>query len=81
MWPWNGQSGSGTLAIDDYPTTSYAAFPVMPGNVLLVPAQPRPFDVIDYRITRLGPGIAPFINRGIGYDYDDDEIFPFNVSL
>ncbi|GJM33359.1 MAG: hypothetical protein DHS20C18_23600 [Saprospiraceae bacterium] len=81
MWPWNGTSGTGTNNIDDYPTSSYPSFPITPGNFLMVPVQPRPYDMIDYRISRIAPVIDPFPNRGIGCDYLDTEIFVFNPSL
>jgi tyrosinase len=80
MWPWNEQHGGGTLTITDWPLTSYAPFPITPGNVLVVPIRPRPFDAIDYRNSRLNHDVGPFINRGLGYHYDD-EIFAFNTAL
>ena len=80
MWPWNEQSGDGGLDPEDMPTSTYRRFPIAPGNLLFVPAHPRVFDMIDYRVSRFGPGIAPGYNKGLGFDYDDD-IYVFNPSL
>jgi len=80
MWPWNELSGDGGFDLEDMPTTVYSRFPIAPGNLLLVPAHPRIFDMIDYRVSRLAPGIAPGINKGLGFDYDD-EIFVYNPAL
>ncbi|MEL6659732.1 MAG: tyrosinase family protein [Bacteroidota bacterium] len=71
MWPWNETSGTGGSGKGDRPTTSYGAFPAVQGHVLSIPANPRPFDVIDYRNTRLGPTFNAYTNNGLGFAYDD----------
>lgn len=62
MWPWNGETTA--------PRPSSApggSFPQTLGGILSPPAQPRPFDAIDYRSNRIFTGP----NAGMGFAYDD----------
>lgn len=77
MWPWNGESGSGSLAgcdLDDRPTTSLAlrSFPAAPGHTLFPSRVPTVQEAIDYRSHRFF-GTNPYneVNHGMGYCYDD----------
>jgi tyrosinase len=78
MWPWNEEMGGGTSGLADRPASSYGVFPQTVGQTLMMPSHPRPYDVIDYRVSKWIQGNTPNFNQGIGFAYDD---VPFNTAL
>jgi len=78
MWPWNAVTGTGGGGNADRPATGYGHFPQTVGYILMMPGNPRPYDVIDYRVARWTQGSTPKSNQGIGFAYDD---VPFVTAL
>ncbi|WP_081675054.1 tyrosinase family protein [Daejeonella oryzae] len=72
MWPWNGitgtYTGSGTVLSGNRPTTAPGgAFPNALSYPLAPVANPKPFDMINYR----NVSTITSINSGLGFCYDD----------
>ncbi|MEM0997573.1 MAG: tyrosinase family protein [Bacteroidota bacterium] len=68
MWPWNESTGSGGSALDERPLTAPGGpFPQTQGAILAPGANPRPFDLVDYRSNR----VSSAVNPGTKVSYDD----------
>jgi tyrosinase len=66
MWPWNGATSPADPCRPD--TAPGGSFPVLAPGIYVPPAQPRPHDMIEFRIAAASMG-------GAGFSYDS---IPFN---